>query len=156
MVLNNPPSWLQGLQSWFPEVTGKNRTLSGFWAVLFTCSGAFMGGWYMYTSGFGIVSTETNRAFYLLFTSILVFLLYPATKKSPDNRHSLFDVICIILVTVSYGYWIDQYVDYAINRVSLPSQWDLIMGVIAITLTMETARRALGPALPALAIIFMA
>jgi len=115
-----------------------------------------MGGWYMYTSGFGIVSTETNRAFYLLFTSILVFLLYPATKKSPDNRPSLFDVICLILVTVSYGYWIDQYVDYAINRVSLPSQWDLIMGVIAIVMTMETARRALGPALPALAIIFMA
>jgi len=156
MESNNPLSWMQGLQSWFPEVTGKNRTLSGFWAVLFTCSGAFMGGWYMYTSGFGIVSTETNRAFYLLFTSILVFLLYPATKKSPANRPSLIDVIYIILVTVSYSYWVDQYFDYAINRVSLPSQWDLIMGVIAIAMTMETARRALGPALPALAIIFMA
>ena len=79
-------SWMQALKGYFPDVAGKKRTLTGFWAVLFTLSGVFMGAWYMYTSGFGIVSTETNRAYYLLFTSILVFLLYPATKWSPKDR----------------------------------------------------------------------
>jgi TRAP transporter 4TM/12TM fusion protein len=149
-------AWLQILKGYFPDVVGKKRTLTGFWAVLFTLSGAFMGAWYMYTSGFGIVSTETNRAYYLLFTSILVFLLYPATKWSPNDRPSVWDIICVVLVTVSYGYWVDQYVDYAINRVSMPDEWDQIMGVIGILMTMETARRALGPALPILAVIFLA
>jgi TRAP-type uncharacterized transport system fused permease subunit len=65
-------------------------------------------------------------------------------------------IICVVLVTVSYSYWVDQYVDYAINRVSMPDEWDQIMGVIGIIMTMETARRALGPALPILAVIFLA
>ena len=69
-------AWMQALKGNFPDVVGKKRTLTGIWAVIFTLSGVFMGAWYMYTSGFGIVSTETNRAYYLLFTSILVFLLY--------------------------------------------------------------------------------
>ena len=74
------------LFSWMFEVKGKNRTLTGGWAVLFHLSAIFMGAWYMYTSGFGIVSTETNRGFYLLFTSILVFLIYPASRRAPSHR----------------------------------------------------------------------
>jgi len=38
----------------------------------------------------------------------------------------------VILVVASVGYWMDQYTDYAINRVSDPNQWDLTMAAIAI------------------------
>ena len=141
---------------WFTQVKGKNRTLKGFWAVLYSCAAIFMAGWYMYTSGFGVVSTETNRGFYLLFTSILVYLLFPASRWAPKHRPSVYDVVCVILVSVSIGYWIDQYMDYAIFRVTYPSFWDLTMGTIAIVMIMETARRALGPIMMILCIIFLA
>ena len=140
---------------WMTEVRGKNRTLKGFWAVLYSCAAIFMAVWYMYTSGFGIVSTETNRGFYLLFTSVLVYLLFPASRWAPANRPSVYDIICVILVSVSIGYWIDQYMPYAIFRVTNPSFWDLTMGVIAIAMILETARRALGIVMVILAVIFL-
>jgi len=141
---------------WLFEIKGKNRTLKGFWALLYSGAAIFMAAWYMYTSGFGIVSTETNRGFYLLFTSILVYLLYPASRWAPQHRPSVYDIICVVLVSVSIGYWIDQYMDYAMFRVTYPSFWDLTMGTIAIIMILETARRALGPVMMFLAVIFLA
>ena len=141
--------------NWMREVKGRNRTLTGFWAILFSCAAIFMACWYMYTSGFGVVSTETNRGFYLLFTSVLVYLLFPASRWAPKDRPSVYDLVCVVLVSVSIGYWIDQYMDYAIFRVTDPSTWDITMGMIAIAMIMETARRALGPVLVFLSIIFL-
>ncbi|MBE0598251.1 MAG: TRAP transporter fused permease subunit, partial [Desulfuromonadales bacterium] len=140
---------------WITEVKGKDRTLTGFWAVGYSCAAIFMAIWYMYTSGFGVVSTETNRGFYLMFTSILVYLLFPASRRAPKDRPSAYDILCVILVTVSIGYWIDQYMPYAISRVSNPSIWDLTMGVIAIVMILETARRALGIVMVILAVVFV-
>lgn len=141
---------------WLTEIKGKDRTLTGFWAVLYSSAAIFMATWYMYTSGFGVVSTETNRGFYLLFTSVLVYLLFPASRWSPKNRPSVYDILCVVLISVSIGYWINQYMDYAMFRVTEPNKWDLIMGLIAITMILETARRALGPIMMILAIIFIA
>ncbi len=141
--------------NWMREVKGRNRTLTGFWAILFSCAAIFMACWYMYTSGFGVVSTETNRGFYLLFTSVLVYLLFPASRWAPKDRPSVYDLVCVVLVSVSIGYWIDQYMDYAMFRVTEPSTWDITMGMIAIAMIMETARRALGPVLVFLSILFL-
>ena len=140
---------------WITEVKGKNRTLKGFWAVLYSCAAIFMAVWYMYTSGFGVISTETNRGFYLLFTSVLVYLLFPASRWAPSHRPSVYDIVCVILVSVSIGYWIDQYMPYAIFRVTNPSFWDLTMGVIAIAMILETARRALGIVMVILSVVFL-
>ncbi len=141
--------------AWLTEVKGRDRTLTGFWALLYSCAAIFMGAWYMYTSGFGLISTETNRGFYLLFTSVLVYLLFPASRWAPKDRPSVFDIACVLLISVSIGYWINQYMDYAMFRVTEPNTWDLVMGVIAICMILETARRALGPIMMILAIIFI-
>ncbi|MDA0999966.1 MAG: TRAP transporter fused permease subunit, partial [bacterium] len=111
--------------------------------------------WYMYTSGFGLVSTETNRGLYLLFTSVLVFFAYPARQGAPNDRPSIIDVAFIVLAVASIGYWMDQYVPYAMFRVSDPNTWDLIMGGIAIAVVLETSRRVLGIAIPIIATLFL-
>src|SRR3546814_4808829 len=80
-----------------------------------------------------------------MLTSVLVFLLYPARKGAPTDRPSIVDLVLVALTVVSIGYWIDQYVSYAMFRVSSPNQTDLIMGGIAILIMLETSRRALGP-----------
>ena len=54
--------------------------------------------WYMYTSGFGLVSTETNRGFYLLFTAILVFLGFPARRGAPNWVVAVLVLIIVSLV----------------------------------------------------------
>jgi TRAP transporter 4TM/12TM fusion protein len=144
------------VESWFPEIKGKTRTLSGGFAVVYALVAAGFSLWYLYTSGFGLYSTETNRGFYLLFTSILVFLIFPASRGAPAHRPSLVDIVLIAAAIACIGYWMDQYVPYAMFRVSDPNQWDLAMGAIAIVVILETSRRVLGPAIPIIAILFLA
>ncbi len=140
---------------WFPEIEVKGRRLTGYYKVIFGIIAASFSGFYLYTSGFGLISSETNRAFYLLFTAILIFLSYPLGKKSLTGKPTIFDFVFIILVTLSIGYWVDQYVPYAIDRVSSPNKWDTIMGIIAILMIVETSRRALGWAIPIIAFLFL-
>ena len=140
---------------WFPDIEVRGRKLTGYYKVFFGLIAAGFSGFYLYTSGFGLVSSETNRAFYLLFTAILIFLSYPLGKNSSTGKPTRFDFILIILVTASIGYWVDQYVPYAMERVSSPNKWDTIMGIIAILVIVETSRRALGWAIPIIAFIFL-
>lgn len=140
---------------WLYRVESKNRTLTGLNALAFNLVAAFFSAFYLYTSGFGLVSTESNRGLYLMLTSVLVFLLYPASKKSPRQRSSVMDWILIAATVVSIGYWIDQYVSYAIFRVSSPNQMDLVMGAIAIVTMLETTRRVLGMTITIIAIVFL-
>src|SRR3546814_9052732 len=72
-----------------------------------------------------------------MLTSVLVFLLYPARKGAPTDRPSVVDLALVVLTVVCIGYWIDQYVSYAMFRVSSPSQTDLVMGAIAILVMLE-------------------
>ncbi len=144
------------IDSWIKPIKGRSRTLSGPVALIYAATAIFFSCWYLYTSGFGLVSTETNRGFYLMLTSVLVFLLFPALPTSPKTRPSLFDFVWIVAAVVSVGYWIDQYVDYAINRVSDPNQWDFVMGVIGIAVMLETSRRVLGLTVVVIALVFLA
>lgn len=141
--------------SWLFSVKGAKRSLTGFWALGFNLTAIGFSLFYLYTSGFGLVSTESNRGIYLMLTSVLVFLLYPASRLSPVHRPSVFDLVLIALTVVSIGYWIDQYVSYAMFRVSSPNRTDLVMGAIAIVLMLETSRRVLGPIISILAVIFL-
>ena len=127
------------MDHWFPPIESKARTLSGFFAVAYGLIAAAFAIWYMYTSGFGLVSTESNRGLYLLLTAVLVFLGVPARAGAPKLRPSVVDIVFIVLTVLSIGYWIDQYVSYAIFRVSDPSRWDLGMGFIAIVVVLETS-----------------
>lgn len=147
---------MQAVLNWIGPIRGRARVLTGGWAALYALTAVFFSVWYLYTSGFGLVSTETNRGFYLMLTSLLVFLLFPARAGAPRDRPSVFDLIWAALALLSVGYWIDQYVDYAINRVSDPNRWDLIMGAIAIAVMLETSRRVLGITIVLIALVFLA
>ncbi|PWG65804.1 TRAP transporter permease [Spiribacter halobius] len=140
---------------WFGPVEGPKRRLSGWFAVAFRLVAAGFAGFYLYTSGFGLISTETNRGVYLMLTSVLVFLLYPASRHSPTHRPSVVDFAWIAAAVVPIVYWMDQYVAYAMFRVSSPSEMDQIMAAIAIVAILETSRRVLGPVLVIIAVAFL-
>jgi TRAP transporter 4TM/12TM fusion protein len=66
------------------------------------------------------------------------------------------DLGLIVLTVAAIGYWIDQYVAYAMFRVSSPNRSDLAMALIAIALMLETSRRVLGPVISIIALVFLA
>lgn len=113
-----------------------------------TCSLLFL-----YTSGFGLISSELHRGGYILFTMLLCFTVYPLSKRSLD-KVPLFDWILCLLTVVALGYWIITFPAY-VYRIGNPNYMDFIMGIIIIGLSFEMARRVLGMILPTLALIFL-
>ncbi|MCL2589013.1 MAG: hypothetical protein FWD84_06350, partial [Oscillospiraceae bacterium] len=85
----------------------------------------FFAGFYLYTSGFGIISTGTNLSFYLLFTAVLVVMIKPM-RKGKKNKWwmDIIDVAIIIALATSILYWLFQMPVYVNTRLALPNTMD--------------------------------
>ncbi|NIO07648.1 MAG: hypothetical protein GTO40_06415, partial [Deltaproteobacteria bacterium] len=59
------------------ETGSRMRELRGIPAWITGILAAVFSFFYVYTSGFGLISTEVHRGAYLLFTMLLCFMLYP-------------------------------------------------------------------------------
>jgi TRAP transporter 4TM/12TM fusion protein len=129
-------------------IKGKTSWITGSIAALFSL-------FYIYTAGFGLISTELHRGLYILFTMLLCFLLYPSRNASPLKRPSLMDGVLCLLVLISVIYWIVEFPDYATNRVRNPLLADIVMGAIITLLSLEVARRTINWILPILATVFL-
>jgi len=128
--------------------------LQYFFSVKFRNVAIFVTGcsftlFYVYEAIFGIVNSHSHRAMYLVFTGVLIFLIYPGTnRKGLKDKLSIFDFILIAAVIGCVGYWMMSYVDRAVERFGEPNQFDLITNGIIILLCFELARRILGYVLP--------
>ncbi len=132
----------------------RTRALSGkaAWLVRFIALGFAL--FYIYTSGFGLISTEIHRGAYVGLTMLLSFLLYPMRKKSTEGEVPVLDWILCVLAAIAVTYWIVEFPSYAL-RVRNPTHWDIVMGVIVTVLSLEMARRTINNILPVLALIFI-
>jgi TRAP transporter 4TM/12TM fusion protein len=112
--------------------------------------------YFLYTSGFGVFSTESHRGLYLLFTFALCILYYPASKKAPHSKILyIFDAVLLVMGAGAILYWVVQYADYAANRVGLPNEVDLFWGAVMILVSLEVTRRVLGNVLVVLGALFV-
>jgi TRAP transporter 4TM/12TM fusion protein len=130
------------------------RTMGKWWCWVVGVIGVFFSFYYVYTSGFGLLSLETHLGIYLGCTLMLCFLLYPAFKRSPRTRPSYLDILLTVMSTLTVGYWIIEWPTYA-YRIGNPTDLDILVGSVLIILVIEVARRVLGKILPILAILFI-
>jgi TRAP transporter 4TM/12TM fusion protein len=137
------------------ETRERMRRLGGKTAWIVSSIAAVFSLFYIYTAGFGLISTELHRGLYILFTMLLCFLLYPARKASPANRVSLMDWGLCLLVLIAVIYWIVEFPEYATERVRNPMPADIVMGIIITVLALEVARRTINWVLPILASVFL-
>jgi TRAP transporter 4TM/12TM fusion protein len=117
-----------------------------------------MSTYHLYTGYFGAPEALQHRSFHLLFVLILVFYIFPLSKKEWGKKVRWTDGILILLTLVSIGYLLVNY-EYVTTRyayVSPLSSLDMIFGIILTLLLMEGSRRVIGPALPITAIVFLA
>lgn len=115
-------------------------------------------------SSFILMESTLVRAIHLAFAICLVFLSHPLFKKPKKNRFlnyfakndrfTVIDIIVALAATVLALYIAIDYVGIS-GRQGMPIQRDLIFGFILVLLLLEAARRALGPALPIVAIVFI-
>lgn len=129
------------------------RQLTGKTSGIFSIIAAIFSLFYLY-SAIAIVPFFIFLSMYLLFTAVLIFLLYPATKKSPRGRVTWVDLIFIGLSVATIAYFIFAY-EAMEERMGYVSTPDLIFGLICIIISLEICRRVLGPMLPTLGLLFL-
>jgi TRAP transporter 4TM/12TM fusion protein len=109
-----------------------------------------------------ILDSTFIRAIHLGFALLIVFFNYPLFKKthfglgyfSAKDRIPIFDYLIGIIAAFAATYIV---IDYAglITRYGAPITRDIIVGFILIVLLLEATRRVIGPALPAIAMLFL-
>jgi len=109
-----------------------------------------------------ILDSTFIRAIHLGFALLIVFFNYPLFKKtrfglryfSAKDRIPIFDYLVGIIAAFAAIYIV---IDYAglITRYGAPITRDIIIGSILIVLLLEATRRVIGPALSAIATLFL-
>jgi TRAP transporter 4TM/12TM fusion protein len=109
---------------------------------------------YLYFNSVGIASTEMHRGLYFLFTVILAIMIYPLGKGEKHFAYIFIDSAMILAAIFAVSWWVFEYQSYA-QRVGDPETMDIVVGAIAILLSIELGRRVIGLAMPVLALIFL-
>ena len=110
-----------------------------------------------YTAFWGTYPPIIQRGGYLLFALPLIFMLFPAMKKSSMTRLSRVDIIWTIVSALPFLWAIANH-DRIIHRMygSDPVIFvDLVMGILAIIVILEATRRTIGMVLNYIAIFFI-
>ena len=104
--------------------------------------------------GFGVFSATESRSIHLAFAMFLAYLAYPAFKRSPRDRVPAIDWVLALVAAGSAAYLYVFYEQLA-QRPGAPILQDVIVAVVGILLLLEATRRALGPPLMIVAIVFL-
>lgn len=108
----------------------------------------------LYTGIFGVMDAMLQRSVHLAFGLTLVYLLYPSSKKfSRTSLHPL-DIVLAILASMVTLYVFIFYEDL-VFRAGRVTTIDMIVGVIAIILVLEAARRVIGWPMVIIALAFI-
>ncbi|MFT4959065.1 MAG: TRAP transporter 4TM/12TM fusion protein [Paracoccaceae bacterium] len=97
---------------------------------------------------------NNSRQIHLGFAIFLAFLAYPAFKSSPRNYVPIQDWILAFFGTFTalYGYFFYNKIVDSGGLADNTDKWFALLGLI---LLFEAARRALGPAMAIIAVIFL-
>ncbi len=114
-------------------------------------------------ASFLILDSTMVRAIHLAFALTIIFLNVPMCKRqrfglralSTKRRIPLFDSL---LALVAFWVALNIVIDQAglIQRMGSPNGRDIVVGITLIALLLEGARRVLGPAMPIIALVFIA
>lgn len=105
--------------------------------------------------GFGVLNDTETRAIHLTFALLLAYLVFPAFRHSPRDRVPLGDIALGLIAAGAAAYLFVMYEALAQRPGNLTTA-DLVTACIGIPLLLEATRRALGPALAVIALVFLA
>ncbi|WP_440893563.1 TRAP transporter permease [Aeromonas dhakensis] len=108
-----------------------------------------------FSLGIGVLNDTETRSIHLAFAILLAYLVFPAMRSSPRDRVPLGDIALGLIGAAVASYLFIMYEQLAQRPGSLTTM-DFVVACIGIPLLLEAARRALGPALAVIAIVFLA
>lgn len=108
-----------------------------------------------FSLGIGVLNDTETRSIHLAFAILLAYLVFPAMRSSPRDRVPLGDIALGLIGAAVASYLFIMYEQLAQRPGNLTTM-DFVVACIGIPLLLEAARRALGPALAVIAIVFLA
>jgi len=110
---------------------------------------------YIFADIIPIPNNSHTRPTHLSFAIFLAFMAYPALKSSPKDRIPVQDWIFAIVGTACAAY-LAIFSNELADRPGLPTTADLVVSAVGLVFLLEATRRALGPPLMVVAMIFAA
>jgi TRAP transporter 4TM/12TM fusion protein len=108
----------------------------------------------LYTAAFGVFPSTLQRAPHVGAALIMVYLLYPASRKNKSNKIPWYDYILALLGFCVSAYHIVFY-EELVWRAGVYNNLDMIVGIVAVLLVIEATRRVAGPVIVSLATFFL-
>lgn len=137
------------------DAESRTRKLKGVSAAIVFIGLLSFSLFHLYTGAFGQFNAYIQRTIHLGFALSLIFLLFPAKRKTARSDIPWYDYLLAISAIVVCGYWPFFY-ESLVQQFGGISTAQLIIGSLAIILVLEAARRAVGLPIIIIALVFMA
>jgi TRAP transporter 4TM/12TM fusion protein len=101
---------------------------------------------HLYTAGFGTFEPRTMRSMHLMFLLPMVYILFPATARSPKDRPSVLDVIASLFCFAApfYIFWNAESLNFRMIGVDDVLPIEIFLGTGMVLLVIEACRRSLS------------
>lgn len=94
------------------------------------------------------------RVIHIMFATTLIFCVFPFSRRSPQERITILDVVSVGLGIAGGVYLLMEY-HKIVWRIGLPTFYDTLFGIIMTVVILEITRRTAGKTLPAIACGFI-
>ena len=134
------------------------RKYRGWAAGIITLIACLMSIFQLYTGLFMTYPAQIQRGIHLGFGLLLIFILFPPSKKEAIVNSKLYLAVDFVLAALSFViscYYINTIEDM-LQRQGLPNTADIVMASIAVVLVLESVRRTIGSVLAIIALCFLA
>ena len=127
------------------------KEVKGVLGLIVTVLAVALSLFHLYTGGFRPLVAYEQRGVHLTFVLVLIFLLIPYRKGRKISRLD----ICFAVLSLAAGAYLVIEADAILDRIGIPITRDLIVGGALILLVLEATRRAIGAAVPIVAVIVL-
>src|SRR5690606_25596548 len=107
-----------------------------------------------YIAGFGVFNSTEARSIHLALAVFLAFMAFPALRRSPRDRVPPLDWLLALLAAVCAGY-VYLFYDQLATRPASPPAVDVAVAPAGRALFVAATRRAVGPPVTMVALVFM-
>ena len=107
-----------------------------------------------YILGFGVFNSTEARSIHLALAVFLGFMAFPALRRSPRHYVPALDWLLALVAAFCAGYIYLFYQQLA-TRPGSPTTLDVVVAITGLVLLLEATRRALGPPLMVVALVFI-
>jgi TRAP transporter 4TM/12TM fusion protein len=144
---------LKKAEEYIEAEEGATNRLTGILGRLVVAVAVVMSLFHLYAA-YAIVPTQELRMIHVGFVLFLTFLLFPFARRY-RHRVMWWDWIAVFLSLLVIGYGLVGGDDFT-DRSTIPTNLDMVFGVVLILLVLEAARRGTGWIMPFVCVLFIA